>query len=740
MHNKTTKRRKKLLVGLTVAFMMLLLALFFFNVTMDNLLENAIKDNLTTKAEQEQQEINKDFSSATNRILGIANSISFYGYDEDNLFEYLKSHLDISMFDDLHFVDLQGNSVSATDTYKDFTNAQYVEEAKNNVYTTSDMYVSEKTGQDTINIAASVSVDGEEVGVLIGEYSLKSVEDVLVESMVDEWYVLICDNTGAEVFSTTEDYIPFEELAEAEILDGESIKQITSDLMDKGAGVVHFALDGVEVIGVYAPIDINDWSIVLIADKDDVLLEARVMINSISVISVGVFIMLVIILIFTGRSKMKSIKEMEKIAYYDELTGAPNVLKFRKDIKDILAKKPNDEFATVKIDVENFKAINELFSFDVGNKVICAFETTAASVDEDDFVYCRSGIDAFMFFGRKEFLGRLEELTAHYENYFKEAVPEIKNHRISFRYGRYFLEPGENDVNEIINKTNMAHSIAKVKHASGIWDYDEEYKKQLVKQAEITDKMNKALENREFVPYMQPKISLQNSNCVVGAEALVRWIQSDGSMVYPNEFIPLFEANGFIVEIDRYILKCVCETVRDWIDKGYECPPISVNFSRRHLDNPCFVKEVMDIVDSYKIDHKYIEIELTETVVLDKENVLENALNSFSDEGFSVAIDDFGSGYSSLGLLKNFKVDTLKLDRSFLVNNREEERAECVIDGIIKLAHSLSMNIVAEGVEEEDQVNFLRKVNCESAQGYFYAKPMTTEDFETIYFLVDVDE
>ncbi len=734
MQQKTTAKRKKLFIWLTVAFLMLLLALFFFNKSMENLLENAIKDNLTAKVEQEQQEINKDFSSATNRILGIANSISFYGYDEDSLLEYLKSQLEISMFDDLHFVDSQGNSVSAAGEDKDFTNAQYAKEAKNNTYTTSDMYVSDKTGQDTIDIAASVVINGEETGVLVAEYSLKSVEDVLVESMVDEWYVLICDNTGAEVFSTTEEYIPFEQMVEAEILDGESVRQITSDLKNKGSGMVHFALDGVEVIGVYAPIDINDWSIVLIADKDDVLMEARVMINSISAIGVGVFILLVVILMITGRSKIKSIKEMEKIAYYDELTGAPNVLKFRKDVKEILTKNPTGEFATMKIDVENFKAINELFSFDVGNKVICAFETTAASVNEDDFVYCRSGTDEFMFFGRKEFLGRLEELTAHYESYFKEAVPEIKNHRISFRYGRYFLEPGENDVNEIINKTNMAHSIAKVKKASGIWDYDEEYKKQLVKQAEITDKMNEALKNGEFVPYMQPKISLQNNNRVVGAEALVRWVQSDGSMVYPNEFIPLFEANGFIVEIDRHILKCVCKTAKDWIDKGYECPPISVNFSRRHLDNPDFVNEVVDIVDSYKIDHKYIEIELTETVVLDKEKVLEKALNSFSDEGFSVAIDDFGSGYSSLGLLKNFKVDTLKLDRSFLVNNREEERAECVIDGVIKLAHSLSMNIVAEGVEEEDQVNFLRKVNCESAQGYFYARPMTVEDFETTYF------
>ncbi len=572
---------------------------------------------------------------------------------------------------------------------------------------------------------------------MVGEYSLKGVQDVLVDGMVDEWYVLICNNTGAEVFSTTDDYIPFEQLAEAEILDGESVEQITSDLVNKGSGVVHFMLDGVEVIGVYTPIDINDWSIVLIADKDTVLLEARVMIHSISAISVGVFMMLLIILMVTGRSKMKSIKEMEKIAYYDELTGAPNILKFRKDVKEILTKNPTGEFATMKIDVENFKAINELFSFDVGNKVICAFEKTAASVNEEDFVYCRSGIDEFMFFGRAEFLGRLEELTAHYESYFKETVPEIKNHRISFRYGRYFLEPNENDVNEIINKTNMAHSIAKVKRAAGIWDYDENYKKQLVKQAEIADKMNMALKNGEFVPYMQPKISLQNNSCVVGAEALVRWVQSDGSMVYPNEFIPLFEANGFIVEIDRHILRCVCQTAKDWIDKGYECPPISVNFSRRHLDNPNFVQEVVDIVDSYKIDHKYIEIELTETVVLDKENVLEKALNSFGDEGFSVAIDDFGSGYSSLGLLKNFKVDTLKLDRSFLVNNREDKRAECVIDGVIKLAHSLSMNIVAEGVEEEEQVNFLREVNCESAQGYFYAKPMTVEDFETTYFLIE---
>ncbi len=144
MHHKTTKKRKSLFIGLAVAFLMLLVALFFFNFSMESLLENAIKDNLTKKVEQERQTINKDFSSATNRILGIANSISFYGYDEESLLEYLKSQLEISMFDDLHFVDLHGNGISATGESKNFAQSEYLQEAKNNVYTTSDMYVSEK--------------------------------------------------------------------------------------------------------------------------------------------------------------------------------------------------------------------------------------------------------------------------------------------------------------------------------------------------------------------------------------------------------------------------------------------------------------------------------------------------------------------------------------------------------------------------------------------------------------------
>ncbi len=239
-------------------------------------------------------------------------------------------------------------------------------------------------------------------------------------------------------------------------------------------------------------------------------------------------------------------------------------------------------------------------------------------------------------------------------------------------------------------------------------------------------------EEKEFVVLLQPKFSTKD-NHIVGAEALVRWVDSEGNMISPNQFIPQFEENGFILELDRYMIEYACSIIKDWDDKGYRKFPISVNFSQLNLKNPNFVEEISAIVRKHGISHEYIQIELAESTMIENKEILAQLFIDLKAAGFKISIDDFGSGFSSLGLLKDLKVDTLKLDKSLFNNSEDIVRADLVVEGLVKLAQSLSMYVVAEGVESLEQVEFLRAIDCDAIQGYCFARPMEVLTFEERY-------
>ncbi|OOB80060.1 MAG: hypothetical protein BEN19_06930 [Epulopiscium sp. Nuni2H_MBin003] len=298
-------------------------------------------------------------------------------------------------------------------------------------------------------------------------------------------------------------------------------------------------------------------------------------------------------------------------------------------------------------------------------------------------------------------------------------------------YGRYRIESDEKDVNSIISKVAMAHKYAKNHPDYKIFNYGIKLKEEMLEETKLTNKMEDALYNEEFKVFLQPKYSIAD-NTIVGAEALVRWIEKDGKMIFPDKFIPLFERNGFITRIDKYMLERVCMIIQEWITQGIPPICISVNFSRIHTNNPDFVEEIRDIISKYDIPTEYIEIELTESTILDKENDMISIFEQFKNNNIMVAMDDFGSGYSSLGFLKNFALDVIKLDKSFLSYETDKEKGRVVIRNIVKMIQELGIKIVAEGVETKEQVDFLRGIGCDMAQGYFFARPLPTVQFNEL--------
>ena len=260
--------------------------------------------------------------------------------------------------------------------------------------------------------------------------------------------------------------------------------------------------------------------------------------------------------------------------------------------------------------------------------------------------------------------------------------------------------------------------------------YDDNMHQRLLKERRITDSMEQSLKNGEFKVYLQPKYNIRDKK-MVGAEALVRWIHPEWGFMSPAEFIPLFEKNGFISNLDRYLWEQVCVVLKSWQDRNMPMIPISINVSRADIYTADLPQIILQLTHKYGIDAKYLYLEITESAYAENPHQIKTAVDQLRKLGFIVALDDFGSGYSCLNMLSQINMDELKLDNHF-VKNETSDTSKGIINYVVDMAHRLNMKIVAEGVETPEQLEILRKTGCDIAQGYYFAKPMPVEEFEEI--------
>ena len=312
-------------------------------------------------------------------------------------------------------------------------------------------------------------------------------------------------------------------------------------------------------------------------------------------------------------------------------------------------------------------------------------------------------------------------------------------HKFSFQVGVCLLNRQSNE-NEIVknkdinlekeyNNACTARASMADSDESGMVVFDSKFEEDQIWLSKVEECQSKALLNEEFIVYYQPKYDPVTDK-LRGAEALIRWQSPEFGFVPPGRFIPIFEKNGFITEIDHYMIAHVAADQKRWLDMGYDCVPVSVNVSRAHFVESDLAEQITALVDKEGAPHKYIEIELTESAFFDDKNAMIDTITKLQANGFAVSMDDFGSGYSSLNSLKDMPLDVLKLDAEFFRGENTGERGQIVVSEAISLAKKLNMRTVAEGVEEKDQVDFLASQGCDMIQGYYYAKPMQKEDYE----------
>lgn len=431
--------------------------------------------------------------------------------------------------------------------------------------------------------------------------------------------------------------------------------------------------------------------------------------------------------IWSSREKLKNL--MNQQINKDAITGHNNFAQFVEKAKEML-KYRDSNYAIGYIDVSSFKTINDYYGRAQGDCVLKAVADRIKDLVMPNGIFARRFADRFVFM--IAYLD-IDNLVYIVDTYLSEmditidGMDEIT--RIKCNCGIYEIVDSEESIEEMIDKAAIATKISKKSISTAVVVFDKQINNNIIHNQEITYKMNTAYNNKEFVVYIQPKVSMVSGK-IVGGEALVRWMSPEDGLIFPNNFIPLFEKNGFVTKLDFYVLEQVCDMIRQRTESSKKIVPISVNQSRIHVYDTMYVNKLIKTFDKYSVDKENIIFEVTESAFTENAQDMIELINRMAKLGYRISMDDFGCGYSSLNMLNQLPICELKLDKSFI--DDESPRSRYIIKTIVGLSHGLDISIVCEGVETAEQVKFLQQIGCDIAQGFYYAKPVPMDEFEEL--------
>lgn len=425
-------------------------------------------------------------------------------------------------------------------------------------------------------------------------------------------------------------------------------------------------------------------------------------------------------------SQLTAFNQLQYLAEFDQVTEIYNKGKFFEMTRDLLLAYPDEDFVFIRMDIENFKLVNAYFGSSEGDRLLRRIGEVCREYAKEHskmtYGYMRADIFVFCvpFTSREELNHKMEASNQVFDRI-------CENFKIIPKFGLYVIKDKSMNMDEIYDRAIVAARSAKRNYICTYAYYEEKMLADLERESEIAREMLPALEEGQFVVYYQPKYETK-TNYPNGAEALIRWKHPQKGMISPAEFIPVFEKNGFITRLDYFVWEEVCKFLHDWKKLGIPLAPVSVNVSRMNLYNPKLVSHLKNLVDRYEVPVEMLNLEITETVYTENPIVMHQTIADLRDLGFVVMMDDFGSGYSSLNMLKDMSMDVLKVDMKFLPD-KMTARAERILASIVRMAKWLDMQVVVEGVEKTEQVSFLQQVGADYIQGYFYARPMPAEEY-----------
>ena len=606
---------------------------------------------------------------------------------------------------------------------------------------------SQQEGEAMVVYGVPLRVEGQITGVLVAVNSRESLRDYLaVDSFGGEGYSFLMNGRGDLVANSPNPKATsgieniFSVVESGVVGEGYSVNTMRADMAARRAGQLGFTPAGQESqVLSYVPLQIADWYFLSVV-PDDVAGEGAGHYLLVAALTDGATLLLFLALIAAvGVVSWKGEHRAEELAFVDPITGGRNRAAFERDATALLRRVRPGEYALVSADLQDFKLVNESLGSAAGDRTLAHIYRVLAEHLEENEIMGRVRDDVFHmvlhYTGRAAMQQRMADLNEEVNRSYHENQSSGGRYRLPLVQGVCVVDDTDLDLITLQDRANEARKNSKRPGEGGgaCSFYDELFREKLRREKEISNRMEDALDQREFIIYFQPKVELKE-NIVIGAEALIRWKDPRRGLISPGEFIPLFERNGFITKLDRYVFEQVCILQRRWLDAGYRPMPLSVNLSRRNVENPDFLDDYIRIRDRYQIPDGLLELEITESFFLENGQGLLSLIKRIRQEGFLCSLDDFGSGYSSLSLLRVVPVDIIKLDRVFFTDTEYSQRSEYVVQSVLELAHRLRIKTVCEGVEEPLYLRALRRFQCDAIQGFIFSPPVPIDQFERLAF------
>ncbi|MDE5412173.1 EAL domain-containing protein [Alkalihalobacillus sp. MEB203] len=435
----------------------------------------------------------------------------------------------------------------------------------------------------------------------------------------------------------------------------------------------------------------------------------------------------------TDISKRKLVEEkVKKLAYYDELTKLPNRTYFKKKLEQVLLEQSNEKIAVISIDLDRFKIINDTLGHRYGDLLLKSVaERLRGNLRKDDFI-ARHGGDEFLIYLRNVTYEEIKQIVRNCMNSLQLPIRlDQTDHFSSISMGISVYPQDGSTFEELYQKADIALNRVKKQGKNSFQFFESTMDHSLSRELQIEKNLRTALDHNEFTLHYQPKQDILTKH-IVGMEALIRWNNKELGNVSPAEFIPIAEETGMINDIGEWVLRTSCQQNKLWQSKNLHPVTVSVNLSARQFLDPHIVETVTSILEETQLNPKYLELEITENVAVHEKDYVNKKLNAMRQLGIKISIDDFGIGYSSLSYLKDYPIDTLKIDKSF-VDEILKNGDSSIVRAIIAMAHSLHMSVIAEGVEVQEQLQFLKDHKCDQIQGYFISKPICATEFERLF-------
>ena len=731
------KKRPSTVVIIFILTVVMLLGCYWYLQYIENQYAEEAEELLKTELNQMAGQVNKKLDLQYTNLQYIEGFVTkdTVEFDAKQAIDKIIAVKTGNEFSSMGIIDLEGNLYMATGNVIDVSDEDFFKQAVKN-----DRYMSNTIVDDKGNLinayTLKININDDCVGYVFATDDVNELKDEMnVPDTTLAGRGCIVDGTTGTIITNN--------LYADEFLEGFSIysyytnkgynkvsKRIKDAIEENGPECIKVKFQNEDYIMYGERININNWYIIssispdeMSENKNSALLGSNLFIGILLI----VYLLTIILIIFIQEKNKKNI---ERLAYVDEITGGDSFTKFKMNVEKLVMGS-NDDYAMVDIDVDRFKFINDIFGYEEGNRVIRYIWKEIGEIVENGETYAHRSADEFVALLKYKDIDELgKRLEALSERTAGRTFQIEKNYDIVLSMGIYLIDNENFNIDSAIDRAVLTKKSVKGKHSKLYAIYDDKMREKIIRDQHLENLMEKALEREEFKVYYQPKYD-SNSCELAGAEALVRWYNEEEGMIYPNEFIPLFESNGFITILDKYMFDHVCRDIKNWLEAGYSVVPVSVNLSQLQLYNSGFIDEYKEIIEKYDIPPEYVQLELTETTLFSKISTMNEIIDNLHSIGFKILMDDFGTGYSSLNMLKNVKVDVLKLDKSF-VDDIGETKGNIVVSSIVSLGQLLNMKIVAEGVETQEQFEFLRDIFCDEIQGYYFSKPIPKIEYEKL--------